>query len=390
MAVTVSEVVDAVRDAHPAFSPQNVPDKPLLRHLSDYQQVLAALAFKNNQEFNTQRLIVFFDVDDANAPGTVGAGMTGGFPAVIAEDGTFEIADSEAGLAVELALDSAIVLAGPIVATSASATTLFRFAAGYAVNAYANKLVVITAGRGVDQVRVILSNTADTLTVGDWTANGNGVIPDDSSVFKIVEPVAALTEGRAAVVTGMIPVEDSVGYLVRLTDAGVPYIDFAKPLVATFEAGIPLPATHRIIGGTVSYKTGAARERSRDLYLGTFSTRHYTPGRPAAYVMGDELFLCGDENEYEGAESIDIRFVPIPLAFASFSDYILLPTAKQALVASGARFAARRVEGLGEKIDTGSFTSELNAQQEIFLSAILPRTRSFTVRDTRPVRGYTR
>lgn len=56
-------------------------------------------------------------------------------------------------------------------ATGGSINTLVQAAAGWSVNAYQNLAVVITAGSGVGQIRKILSNTSDTLTVSpDWVS----------------------------------------------------------------------------------------------------------------------------------------------------------------------------------------------------------------------------
>ena len=65
-------------------------------------------------------------------------------------------------------------------ATAGSATTLTA-ATAWTVNAYTGFAVVITAGTGVGQHRVIASNTATVLTVDTaWTTN-----PDATSVFAI-------------------------------------------------------------------------------------------------------------------------------------------------------------------------------------------------------------
>lgn len=66
-------------------------------------------------------------------------------------------------------------------ATSGTDQTLVKTGAGWTVNAYKDKAVVITSGTGSGQVKYILSNTADTLTVyGRWDTN-----PDGTSQYSI-------------------------------------------------------------------------------------------------------------------------------------------------------------------------------------------------------------
>lgn len=68
-------------------------------------------------------------------------------------------------------------------ATAGASTTLTDSGSGWTIDAYAGKNVEITAGTGKGQVRYIVSNTADTLTIAPaWTTN-----PSTDSVFKIVK-----------------------------------------------------------------------------------------------------------------------------------------------------------------------------------------------------------
>ena len=70
-------------------------------------------------------------------------------------------------------------------ATSGGTKTITDTGAGWSVNTFADDWVEITAGTGSGQFRKILSNTSDTLTVGeDWATE-----PDATSVFDIFTPV---------------------------------------------------------------------------------------------------------------------------------------------------------------------------------------------------------
>ncbi|GDX76009.1 hypothetical protein LBMAG41_10850 [Cyanobium sp.] len=65
-------------------------------------------------------------------------------------------------------------------ATSGSNTTLVQTGKTWAVNQWANYQVRIVGGTGAGQIRLIVSNTADTLTVSGWNTN-----PDTTSTYSI-------------------------------------------------------------------------------------------------------------------------------------------------------------------------------------------------------------
>ena len=62
-----------------------------------------------------------------------------------------------------------------------SSTTIGKTGSGWATNAYQYKIVRIYSGTGLAQERLILSNTADTITVNTWETT-----PDATSDFEIV------------------------------------------------------------------------------------------------------------------------------------------------------------------------------------------------------------
>lgn len=76
-------------------------------------------------------------------------------------------------------------------ATGGSTSTLVKTGAGWTVNAYAGKYVIIDGGTGIGQCRKIVSNTEDTLTV--VVTDGNWVAPDATSTFKIFNAYATHT-----------------------------------------------------------------------------------------------------------------------------------------------------------------------------------------------------
>ena len=86
-------------------------------------------------------------------------------------------------------------------ATGGSTSTLVKTAAGWTIDAYAGKHVIIDGGAGSGQCRRIVSNTADTLTVD--VGDGNWVAPDATSTFKIFNAYAAHIYDLADAIDGL-------------------------------------------------------------------------------------------------------------------------------------------------------------------------------------------
>jgi hypothetical protein len=148
------------------------------------------------------------------------------------------------------------------------------------------RLVRITAGKGLGQIREVASNTAEQWTV---TANWN-TIPDATSLFEVIEANIGADE-TLGVVTQLPALSTHQGYLVRLNAQGVPYIDYTQPLTVSRDRGVPLPSMLAPVGGTVRYSDGD--EEALDLT--SYGKRYQARSSPAAYVVSGSLFLCGDE-----------------------------------------------------------------------------------------------
>lgn len=338
-----------VRSRHPAFSRYMVPDKALADFFSTEQQRLMTLAIGRDRSYMTQSLSILFDLTnaDADAPGTAGAGTTGGRPGVAGA--SLAAVQATAGAAATVTPGTVFVTDTAV--TAATQTTLTGFAVAWAVNAFANLIVRIVAGTGSGTApRSIASNTATVLTVTvAWE-----VAPDTTSIFQVVAPVQTL-DGTTAVVTDLPAVNTNRGYLVKLNAQGVPYLDYTASIVAHVSRGIPLPSYHALLGGTVRFSAAAGATWSTpqsdygacQLLLVPEAMRYAPPRRPAGYVRGTQLFLIGSRLEWAVVESIELSYVPVPPSFTSRADLFLLPdTAMPCLTARGALFAASRIYGI--------------------------------------------
>jgi len=108
---------------------------------------------------------------------------------IVMAGGDFTLADRTGGgreVTVAAKSDSASVNIPAIdtgTATSGSANTLADTGKTWTINAYTDKMVKITAGTGIGQIRRIASNTATVLTTTtNWTIN-----PDATSQYEILE-----------------------------------------------------------------------------------------------------------------------------------------------------------------------------------------------------------
>jgi hypothetical protein len=376
----LSAVLTAIRDRHPAFHKTRIPDAVLARFLSDYQNELIGRAVERDKMYLVQSLGIALAINDANDPGTAGAGTTGGLPATVETDGSVAVVQESTGSLIEPLLTASqggsVVLADRVV-TSVVGQVIRSIGAGRTVNADVGRLIHIISGTGIDQVRSIASNTADS-----WTPNENWtVVPDTTSQFTLVDPLAG-TEADLNVVTELPAVSSRTGYLVRITAQGVPYIDYASPLTVWLDRGVPLPEMigGGPIGGTVRYPDGDAYP----LTITTYGRRYDGTRTPAVYVAGGELFLCGAEDDWRDVESIELRFTPVAPVFAALTEYFLVPdAARPTLVAQGAAFAASRLSGNEFAIDVAFFESKAeNAEQQYLASLRLAkRARAITFRE---------
>lgn len=371
MAFTLGDIITAARDRHPAFYKTRVPSASIARFLSDYQNELVGKALLRDKQFIAQKAAIVLDLDGAAAPGTVGAAAGAGLPGSVSAAGVFTLTPSTAGGLVEAIVDpakGAQLLVSEHVVSAATATSLQYVGAGWVVNAYAGRLVVITEGPGIGQRRAVISNTADTLVISSG-ADGLqwATVPTAASLFEVVAPVYQ-SSGVAGVVTGLPATVTQTGYLVKLTAAGVPFIDYTTPLVASVEAGVPLPTALAFLAAAVRYLDGERRE----LALVSEGQRFDPPNWPAAYTVGQTLFLCGTTADWRDVASLELDYAPIAPAFTQLTDYALVPdSAKPVLVAAAAGFMAERVVGMTDvSIDPSALIARAGEAETAFLAAL--------------------
>lgn len=376
MAIQLRDVLTSARDRHPAFAKQRVPDAVLARYLTDYQRTLLSRAIHRNSSFLTQTASIVFDLSPDNAIGTAGAGTSGGSAGSVDSTGqTLSLSELPVGESIEIDTADAVVLVSSTVVASATSTTTTGTSVSWTTNAYAGDMVEIVAGLGVGQVRSIASNTSGTLTHDAW-----GITPNDTSLFRIVTTVMS-SDGTATAVTQFPTTSTASSYLVRLNAQGVPYIDLTKPLVATFDVGIPLPVAKRVLGGSVRFIS--ATRQAEPLTLVSYQERFKIMGAYTAYMQSGSLFLIGMQNDWDDVQSVDLRYVPEPPSLTSLDDYFLLgDAAMPTLTARAAYFAGVRVSGLPDmpQIDTQSLLAEATESEAAYLAEIGAANRGATRR----------
>lgn len=389
MSTTLASAIAQVRSVHPAFIRQMVPDQSLADFFTHEQQRLMTLGLMRDRGWLTQSLPILFDLTnaDVDAPGTAGAGTTGGVPGTIESGGSLVAVQKTVGSAVTVS-DGTVLVAAKVVA-AATATTAQLTGVSWTSNAYANRLAVIVAGTGFGtSPRTIASNTSDTLTVSaDWE-----VTPDTTSMVKVVSGLDSI-DGTTGLVTDVPNLSEARGYSVKLNASGQPYVDYTAPVIGHVTDGIPLPPYQAILGGIVRYlqSSGAPQSTAQfdyqatQLWLVDEKNRWSPKHRPAAYVQNNTLYLIGNRAEWQYVESIELKYVPIPPAFAARTDYFLLPdTAIPCAVANGAVFAASRIYGLEgvPQIPTDLLVAQAQKAEQAFVDtlALTSRARVHRVR----------
>lgn len=378
MSITLGAVITAIRDRNPFFHKTRVTDAVLARFLSDWQNELIGKAVRRDAGYLAQSIGIALDLDAANAPGTVGAGTSGGLPADVVDD-AIEISEETAGgLVFPLTStdEGGVVVVAERAATAATANTISSTGAGRTVNADVGRLVHITGGKGAGQIREVASNLA-----AQWTVTDNwDTTPNATSLFTIITESLSADE-TLGVVTALPSLSTRSGYLVRISAQGVPYVDYTEPLAVTLDRGVPLPSLLAPLGGTVRYSNSDADPLS----LISYAQRFEAARTPAAYVQSGVLYLCGSAQDWNDVVSIELRYVPLAPVFTALTDYFLiLDGARPAAVAAGAAFAALRIDGVeGISVNTSAFEEKsMSAEREYLKSVrLVKRARSSYFRE---------
>lgn len=369
MSLLLSDVITSIRDRHAAFHRSRVTNAVIARFLSTYQNTLIGKCVKREKMYLRQSVGIAVSIDAANAPGTAGAGTSGGLPAQD-DAGVVDVVQEQAGALVEVESDVGIRVAERVV-TSVAGQVISSTGAARAVNEDADRLIHITGGKGRGQHRVVASNTSDSWTpTASWTT-----VPDTTSTVEILDASLEVDED-AGVVTGLPAESSRTGYLVRLDAQGVAYVDYTKPLTVWLDRGVPLPSLLAEIGGTVRSTDNCQTE----LTITSYGSRFRPPQLPAVYIAANQVFLCGDEGDWTDVESIELVYTPIAPRFTALTEYFLVPDAAEpALVAQGAAFAAARVNGVEQiQIDVAMFRDDGREAEADYLETLRLGKRSRT------------
>lgn len=346
MAITLETVIGAARHRSPWFHKQRgTPDPVVGDYLADYQNTLIAQACLRDKQFLSQTATILLTLGSGDPATLAGAGADDGLPGGVTDNVIASVA-AAAGRLVETGLiaeDGATIVVAAMAATSATSTSITRAGTTRSSDEDVGRVVAITRGTGAGQARYVLSNTVDTWVVSDGTDGLEwATTPDDTSVFSIVEP-AYVADGAADTVLAMPATQRRAGYLVRLDEDGDPFIDLSAPLVATLDVGVTLPSASGITGGRIRWRTGGIEPLDF-----VSRTQRDDPTRwPAVYSIGNTLYFCGRQCDWQDVEQLEIEYVPVAPRFAAVSDYFLLPdAARPVLVAAGAECLAQRASEL--------------------------------------------
>jgi hypothetical protein len=393
VATQLQDIITAARNRHQAFHKRRIPDTVVASHLSDAQRVLIT----RGADLDSNRVAVQCNIALATTPGNtpaaVGAGSGGGVPAQLitplplAGSPAFE-PGQDTGPSVEIDTDTAPVLVSDSVVSAATPTTLTGPAtAVWPVNGLNNAIVVIVAGTGYGQRRTVIGNTVNALTISTG-ADGEQwqTTPDVTSVFRVVRTKIAVDE-QTSFVTELPPTQQRYGYLVKLDAFGRPYLDVANPVAVTIDAGIPLPAYERILGGSCRFKAGTPLSPlTAPLAIRPYRGRYLWGPTYTCWLENEQLFLAGTMQDWVDLVSIDLRLVPVPGDFVAMTDYLLLPDlARPAMIAEAAWLMAMRCQGMEgcPPVPLQMFTDERERGNDHFLQAIgaTPRAQATYVRE---------
>lgn len=386
MATQLKDVLTAARNRHQAFHRSRIPDVVVASHLADVQRILITRGADLDSNRVAVQCNIAFATSPGNAPGQVGAGTAGGLPGKLVGQ-SIDFLGQDTGPSIELDVDTAQVLVAETVVLSATALTVRLVGVAWVVNQFANQIAVVVAGTGYAQKRSILSNTVDTLTISTG-ADGQQwqTIPDATSMIRVVATKLVADE-LVSFVTELPPTQQRSGYLVRLDATGKPFLDIANPIVINIDAGIPLPAYERVLGGAVRFKTSTPLSPTTGpLTIRPYRDRYLWGPTYTIWLENEQVFLAGQLQDWASVVAIDLRLVPVPADFVARTDYFVLPDlARPVLIAEAAWFMAMRCQGIVDAppVPLDVFDKERERANEHFLQAIgaTPRAQASYVRE---------
>lgn len=383
MGTTLAQLIDGIRNRHPAFHRTRVTNRTLAAFLSDLQRDLITKGADYDANRVAIACCIAFATSPNNLPGAVGAGTSGGLPADPEGAAVFTPGEG-VGAAVELNTGiTAQVLVADTVVSVATALDVTLVGAAWIVNQFANQVALVTAGQGYAQRRTIISNTANKLVISTG-ADGQQwqTVPNATSMVRVVLTDLEVDE-MVSVVTQIPPKTVKRGYLISIDAQGHPYINLSAPLEVMVDAGIPLPPYERVIGGSVNFTgTSGLSPLTAPLSIRVFAQRYLWGPNPTCWLENEKLFLAGALSDWTSVLSVDLRLVPVGDDFEAMTDYMVLPDlAKPALIAHGAAYAAQRCasDPSAPTINTDWFEKRATQAEEQFLQAIGGSNRAHAV-----------
>lgn len=341
MTLRTGDLIDRARNRHPQFTAQLIPDSVAFDYVNETQRRLMRRIAKIDLDYFAARWVITLlpDLDIAQ----VGAG-SGQAPLEIAADSLIR-RNVNTGAEALMALDTSIFVSETVVA-AADSDSLLANGVSWVTNSWQNALVQITAGKGAGQMRVVDSNSTDTLVVSEpWQ-----VIPDGTSLF-LVRALSPEVSGDHGAIFAQQPSQkvDNT-FLVRVDANGNNYLDLAQPVQVKTSLGIPLPPGQYINHGHVFFRHGEKfPDRMMNLTLTKMVARYSPPNSYCAAVQGRELFLCTPFDQWSRVERIEIPYMPLPPRIASADALVFMADdAEDALVGGVVLGMCDRIEQMAQ------------------------------------------
>lgn len=386
MTLTLGQVIEAARNRNRAFDYKRITVPPIAAFLSDYQRELLGLAQERFPLLVTSQISVIFNAQPNTVLSQVGVGTpegNGGLPAIQNPDGTLSQAVLPNGNTVEVAQTGPVLSQGTTLSATTNTLTPNQAIPSWTADQFdGSAYLVIIAGTGVGQIRLIQTNTTGQVTTTEnWTT-----LPDTTSQWQIIQSSPAVT-GQTSAVIALPSLATRTSYLTYIDSSGNVFLDLSNALTGTFDVGFPLPPYKGLLGGTVYFRpsgspSGAAEQFTCELTLLDYTDRLQGRGRYAVYEMNGQLFPIGDFTWWQNVQSLDLRYVPIPGDVTLPTDRFILPDdARGVLVDKAAEFMGTHVEGEPDvAVNLEVLTARAGRSEELWLQQVASRKRAFTSR----------
>lgn len=363
MALRATDLMLAMQDRVPFYSPGLVPLSTTLRLLSTAERGVCRAAHRTRPRYLSQELQIYLRRVADNAVGAAGAGV-GAF----ARDDAGGLAYGGVTGAVS-GFDLSAPLIAPVVVTGVAGTTLTVLGSPFTANQWDGQLAVIVAGPGTGPTGTALITTTSTGSLL-LAAAIPGVVAG-KSVLGIFAPNATVSPTDRAVVNATMQRTVSA-YLTKLDATGTAYLDLADPLIANATVGVPLPPMGLALK-LEAWKKGDLR--AADLQWVEPALRGSNIRGPVWTIDGGKLYLLGESSVWDDFQNLVLVYQPIPPELTSPSQVLLMPEpARDAVASDFAVMIAMRVLRITPAVDSGGvlggLQSDAATELQDFLSQI--------------------